>query len=366
MFGSHKNTRAITLAIRFQKLFAVGTLLILGSAGIVAYQSIHIQAARMQNVRQRMLDQYTATTNWIVFAIALDAENAALAVINRITGDRKLVLSQGTFLSSPQFVADGKRLLVVRGKQTEEPSELLSCSVEDWSCRILLRSPHPIHWPVAVSDNIVLYSGGEPIGETHRQKYDFYAVKPPAEPVRLSNLDLYNLAALNVVQDTIVFSTYGSLSLSNAFFPKNEPLAIYSSEIFMLKVDWKELRIIPPSRQLERHFQIDGYSTLPRTSEDGSRVAFLNRRIGTDGSRYNLAVCTIEGKPLNYVDATSQSFSRPTFVGATVLANQIFEDRYETTLVDLANNATHRLATFNHGPRELAALAHIAIKIEND
>jgi hypothetical protein len=344
------------------KLYVTGILVVVGVTYFLL--SHHIQAINMQRVRERMIDQYTATAKWIIFSVALDENVAALAVINRITGYRKLVFSRGFFLATPRFSADGERVLVVRGKQTGGNSELLSCSIEDWNCRVLVRAPEPIYWPVEVRKDVALYSGSEPYADGRRRKYDFYLAEPPNEPVRLSTFDLYNLAALNVVGDKIVFSTAGSLSRDGAVFPETaDPSAPARSEIFMLQINWKERHFIIPSQKLQPLCKIDGFSTLPATSDDSPRLAFLNRRITAGRDRYNLVVATFDGAVQKYIDATSNGFSRPAFVGATVLANQIFDDRYETTLVDLATNATRQEATFHHAPRALEALEHLEINV---
>jgi hypothetical protein len=150
-----------------------GTLFVLGiliAIEIAAYMllSNYIQAGKIQRVRERMLVQFTATAGWIVFPVALSEDTAALAVINRVDGHKKLVISPGTFLAFPRFSADGERLLVVRGNQAAETSELLSCSVEDWRCRVLVQAPYPISWPVEVRNNVALYSAGETFSLSRR------------------------------------------------------------------------------------------------------------------------------------------------------------------------------------------------------
>jgi hypothetical protein len=356
--------KTMSMTPRKSRVLYVAAILI--AIGIVGYflASHYIQAAQMLRVRERMIDQYTATVKWIVFSVALDDDTAALAVIDRITGHRRLVVSQGNFLAFPRFSTDGERVLVIRGNQAGGNAELLSCSIENWKCRVLVRAPQPIYWPVEVRKDVVLYSGSELYAEGRRRQYDFYLAEPPNEPVRLSNFAFYNLAALNVVDDKIVFSTAASMSAANVIFPKTiDALAPARSEIFALQINWKQRRLLIPSRPLEPLCEIDGTSTEPTTSEDGTRIAFVNRRLTAGRSRYNLVVSTFDGVPLKYVDATSNGYSRPAFVGTTVLANQIFEDRYETTLVDLANSSTRQEAIFNHTSRALDALEHFEIKI---
>ena len=112
-------------------------------------------------------------------------------------------------------------------------------------------------------------------------------------------------------------------------------------------------------------YKIDGFSSSATTSQDGARIAFLNRRITGGLSRYNLVVATSDGAILQYVDATTLGFSFPAFVGTTtVLANQIFEDRYETTVVDLDRDGSRQEATFYHTKGALRAQERIDIKIE--
>jgi hypothetical protein len=321
------------------------------------------QAADMQRQREEFLDFFAATAKWITFSVPLDNDVAALAVIDRITDHRRLILSGSTFLAFPRFSADGERVLVVRGKQTTAGSELLSCTISDWNCRVLTRAVQPILWPVEVRKDVVLYVGSEAYDDGRRRHYDFYLIDSSLPPVRLSTFELYNLNALNVVDDKIIFSTSGSVSRNNVIFPKPVPLARASSEIFMLHVDWKERRLIIPSRQLEPLYVINGFSTLPTTSEDGANVAFLNRRLTAGLDRYNLVVAKIDGTIQKYVDSTTTRFSRPAFVGSAVLANQLFENRYETTLVDVPNNSTRQIAVFDNTPGALESLKRVEIRI---
>jgi hypothetical protein len=345
-----------------------GTALTL-TIGIVAYffVSHFIWGANIQRVRERMLSQYTATAEWIVFPVALDDDTAALAVINRRNGHRSLVVSRGTYLAFPRFSNDGERVLLIRGKQTGGSTELLSCGIEKWNCRVLVRAPQPIYWPVENGRGAVLYSGSELYAEGRRRKYDFYLAFPSTEPVRLSNFEFYDLSGLNVVGDEILFSTAGPLSRENPVFPSNsDPLAPAISEIFALRVEWNESRIVIPAQKLKPLYRIEGFSLLPASSEDGARVAFLNQRRVAGVSRYNLVIAATDGTVLKYINATSDGFSRPAFVGKTVLANQIFGNRYETTLVDLENNSVRQEMIFDHTSNALGALEHVELTFRNE
>jgi hypothetical protein len=133
----------------------------------------------------------------------------------------------------------------------------------------------------------------------------------------------------------------------------------------MLQVDWQEKRLIMPAHQLQRLYVIGGYSTLPAISQDASHVAFINGRksFGQGRIRYNLVVAKVDGTVKTYLQATTAEFSRPAFVGTTVLANQLFDDRYETTLVDMRDYSARQIATLHHTPSALNALDHKELAI---
>ena len=342
-------------------LFIVGTFAAVLLAAFVLF-SQNKQAADMQRQRQSFLDFFAATAKWIAFSVPLDKDVVALAVIDRITNHRRLILSGNTFLAFPRFSADGEHIFVVRGMQTAVGSELLSCTISDWSCRILTRAVEPILWPVEVRKGVVLYVGSDRPDDGRRRHYDFYLLDSPSQPIRLSAFELYNLNAINVFNDEIIFSTSGSVSPNDVLFPKPVPLARASSEIFMLHADFEQQRLIIPSRQLEPLYVIDGFSTLPTTSDDGLNVAFLNRRITKNKDRYNLVIARIDGTIQQYVDSTTTRFSRPAFVGRSVLVNELSESRYETTLVDLSNNSTRQIAVFDYTPSALDSLERVEIR----
>jgi hypothetical protein len=335
----------------------------------------HKQAADIQRTRETMLIQFTASPEWIIFPVVLDEEVTALAVINRMTDERMLVSSRHRFLAYPQFSADGKRVLVIRDNPSTDRSQLLSCTIDDWSCRVLTEAATPIRWPVEGRKDVVLYAWGETYGSRKRQHFDFYLVDSSSQPVRLSAFELYSLHSLNVLDDKIMFCTYGSVSrTAHVLFPVPDPLAGASSEILMLQVDWKEKRVAVPSQRLKAHYAIDGHSTLLATSADGATVAFVNT--GKEGRyRFNLVVSASGGTILKYVYTTANpgsarpayiGFSRPAFAGSSVLANQLFENRYETTLVDLADGSVRQIGVFEHTPDALESLKRLEIQIPEE
>jgi len=322
--------------------------------------SQHTQMTDVRRTRERMLFQFTASADMIAFPVAVNEEAAALAVINRMTGHRMLVSSGRDVLGFPQFSTDGKRILIIKENQTSGDNQLLSCTIDDWKCRILTQSPTLIRWPVEVRNDIVLYAHETRDGR--RRYYDFDLVELYSRPFKLSSFELYNVVGATTFDHKIMFATSGSVARNNLLFPSTAPLARASSEIFTLDVDWSENRLIVPSRQLESLYVIDGFSTLPTVSADGTKVAFLNRRLIAGLERYNLVIATINGEIQRYIEASTKGFSRPAFVGHSVLANQLFDDRYETTLIDQDNSA-RQIAMFDVEQSALEVMERVEIRI---
>jgi hypothetical protein len=328
--------------------------------------------------RERMLIQFAASEKRIVFPIPLDGEVAALAVIDRETGHRMLVSSGRSFLAFPQLSADGKRLLLIRGNQSTGHGQLLSCAVDDWRCRILVDDALQIGWPAEVRENVVLYRAAQPLRFSGtRVSYDFYLVEPSSQPVRLSTFKFYDLHSLSVSGDKIMFAA--AASLTSDLFPDAGSPSVPHSDIWMLQADWKEKRLIIPAHPLDRRYVMERISTLPVMSEDGAYVAFLNGRspAGENSYRYNLVIARIDGTVEKYLESTTPGsprrafypshafwgFSRPAFVGRSVLANQLFDDRYETTLVDLKSNSTEQISILYHTPSALGVLERREMRI---
>jgi FkbM family methyltransferase len=99
----------------------------------------------LQRIRELTLSQFTASKELIVFPVPLASHHIGLMVIDRRTDRRRLVTSEATF-QYPQLSRDGKRLLAIRIKGGI--SQLLSCEVKDWKCRVAAESADSIINPV--------------------------------------------------------------------------------------------------------------------------------------------------------------------------------------------------------------------------
>jgi hypothetical protein len=315
----------------------------------------------LQRIRKLTLSQFTASTELIVFPVLLASHHIGLMVIDRRTDRRRLVTSEATF-QYPQLSRDGKRLLAIRIKGGI--SQLLSCEVKDWKCRVAAESADSIINPVELDRDRILYVSS-PLTTQHNavkpyNNHDFYLSEPSREPVRLTDFQLYQLGPLDFFDRKLMFSASGG---PKPIIPKMQPLADSRSDIFAISFDPKNPQIVTPEHTLEPLYLIDkGDSSRQAVSPDGTKVAFINTWTNISPYRYDLVIATMEGAVLKRVDASTFTFSRPAFVGSTtVLANQLFKDRYEVTMVDLANNSVGIATTVDHSENALPDLEHIQI-----
>jgi hypothetical protein len=318
----------------------------------------------LQRTRAHALSQFTASSELIIFPTPVAPGQVGLMVIDRRTDRPRLIASEGTFFTYPQLSVDGERLLLVRTKGGT--SQLLSCGVQNWQCRVAAQSAASITWPIELDQDRILYSssplvaGGD--GVKRYGKHDFYLAERSREPVQLTDFQLFELGPLDVFDSKLMFAAYGP-SKQNPIIPQPQARARSNSEIFALGFDRSNPRIRTPEHILEPLYVIDGgLSIIQTVSPDGTKVAILNTWTGIGHYRYDLVIATIEGAVLKRVDASTLQFSRAAFVGSTtVVANQLFDDRYEVTMVDIASNSTSKAATVEHSRDAVRDLDRIQI-----
>lgn len=215
--------------------------------------------------------------------------------------------------------------------------ELISCTVSDWHCTLLLRSTNSILSPVDIGDGKVLFALGYPVvrdGKVSRhRRYDFHIVAPGRQPVRMTHFEFLSLHAISVGKNKIYFQAIGGKSESKAA-SCGDPNKCSSSEIFSLNLDREAERILNPPDRLEPAIMVDGISVKPTVSADGTRLAFLNTSLEKFTFRYNLKVSGADGEPLKTVPVTGIAFSDGAFTGETLLVNELFKDRYRISAFD--------------------------------
>lgn len=321
-----------------------------------------------QRTRQIIHWQFTASKLAIVFPVAFGGTRG-LVFIDRTSGDKRMIYDREVIVSYPQLSADGERLLFARWPRDGGIHEMISCATATWRCRILLRTDAMIVSPIEVDKDIILYSSSPLMtrfdGQKRYSQHDFYLLEAASRPVRLSDFRLNVLDALNLSGRNLVFSAYGPRR-ENPVIPEPEALAKPNSEIFMLEFDISERRIQAPPQRLKPLpvTMVGDYSVKPSVSADGQWIAFLNQYRAAGRNPYHLAIGRLQGTVQLSIAPSGISFSRPAFVENTVLANELFDDRYEVSLFDSSNGSSQVIAVLDHSFRSLTNLERIEIVVE--
>jgi hypothetical protein len=257
----------------------------------------------MKRERLGALTQFAASATAIAFPVVLDNDEAGLLFADRKTGRSKLIPEKNEFFVSPHLSADGERLVLIQRH-------------------------------VGIARN----------GRHRYMHWDFYLLKKGSAPVRLSDFRLYALDAISAVNDKLIFTGLGH----NPVLPESKPLPPNRSQIYAVELDQQAQTIRKPPGTLAPLFMIGGLSVSASASPDGRRAAVLNTKTDRFYYRYDMVLATIDGSVQRRIDLEGISFSPGVFVGETLLFNELFEDRYDVQLLDLASNALAMIA-----PRKL-------------
>jgi hypothetical protein len=324
----------------------------------------------MKRERSGALTQFAASPTAIAFPVVLDNDERGLLFIDRNTGRSKLIYEKGNSFWSPHLSADGERLVLIKRHDGIARREIISCSIATWQCAVLLRTENNLRSPVEIGGSRIVYSSSPLfVGSDGRHRYmdwDFYLLKKGSEQVRLSDFRLYELDSISVVNDTLIFSGAES-KRDNPVLPESKPLLPNRSEIFAVELDQQAQRIRKPPGTLTPLFMIGGLSVSASVSHDGSRGAVLNTE--TDKGRYyryDMVLAKMDGSVQRRINVEGIGFSPGAFVGETLLFNELFEDRYEVRLLDLASNALQSVLLVEHAPDKLRALERIRLAVDGE
>jgi hypothetical protein len=344
---------------------AVVAGLLLVVAAYLYAPSIHGQA-NLNSLRSQIIFQFTASPKLFAFPVVLD-RTIGLAVIDRPANNIGILEERGVTLAAPRLSADGERLLFVRVEPHRTSHELISCTVVSWRCRVLLRTEASIISPVELNARTILFASSPIITGTGGRKlyreHDFYLLNDGAAPDRLSHFRLFQLDSLNVLSDSIIFSASYPVE-PDVVFPKFDPIAKSTSDIFKLQFEPSTFQIKAPTGILEPLYLLDEYSTKPAASPSGKRVAFLSRATANRRTKYNLALTTASGALLKYVELDGLAFSTPAFVDDTAMVNELLDDHYEIKLLRESNLPPEVIAKLDHSLASLAKLRRIPFVVE--
>jgi hypothetical protein len=315
---------------------------------------------------------FTASERMVVFSIPTAADAVGLLIADRVTGEQRLIHDDKSFLLYPRLSSDGKRLLFVRSeayldeKQKERQRRLVVCAVDTWRCRVWLQTTATIHSPLELDQNRILFSSSPVVtgwnGRPVANKHDFYLVTPNSQPERISSLGLPGIGSISFARDRLFFTAQAAAN--SPILEQSSPLGP-GSEIYSLKFDPTQPKLETPLQPLKPLFVLDGASTEPVAAPDG-RIAFTLRkgRAKTRGFHFDLVIAAPDGKIERQVEATGWAFSRPAFVGDSVLANETFDKHYEVKVFGPANAEPKVVATLEYRDQAIKALTRVTLTFE--
>jgi hypothetical protein len=309
--------------------------------------------------------EFTASPALAVFTVHLSRDAHGLVVVDRETATARLISLDRTFLDRPRLSSDGERLLFVRHEAGHETRELLICTVTDWKCRVLWRTANTIHSQIEIEKDTVLFLSSPKIvrsdGQVRFSDNDFYLIRAGSEPNKLTDFSFYAVYSLAVMGDRILFSAFGAGRAFHDIFP-SRGIRDADSEIFSLNFDRSKPEIENPTRVLQPlYLPESGYSTYIAASNDARLVAYLNR-VGPGSYKNHLVVAEPDGAARKRVTPTGYGFSRPAFVGRTVLAKELTEKEWVIRAFDVDADTETTIAKFDLST-DFSKLEPIAISI---
>lgn len=316
------------------------------------------QAAPLDHYRQLLIFDFAASKDFISFPVALEKSTSGLIFIDRRTGKQSIIYENGVVMHSPFLSSDGKRLVLVQRKTPKQDKELISCEILTWQCETILQTTATVFSPVEVAPDTILYSSSPLTIHNKRiraDRHDIYLLKKGHAPVRLTNLDAYQLSSISIGGHRMLFTGVGHFH--TGLLPVPDPLAA-ASDIFSVELT-DDYRIILSKGQLKPLFVIEGYSTNPSIAPDGQHVAFLNRRNTRGKAHFDIVVADASGKIIRYIKTQEFGFSRPQFVHQSIIANELHENNYEVKEYALSTKSERVLFRIDSSVESLKKLRRI-------
>lgn len=79
-----------------------------------------------------------------------------------------------------------------------------------------------------------------------------------------------------------------------------------------------------------------------------------------------MVLATMEGSVQRRIEVEGAGFSPGRFVGETLVFNELFEDRYDVKLLDLATKSLRIIQSVEHAPDKLRALERVRLAVDGE
>jgi hypothetical protein len=292
--------------------------------------------------RNLMAGHLAASSRQVAFSVQ-EEHSVDLVIADIASGSVIELRSPGNRLVFPYLSPDGSRLLVVRQHPDNGASDLLSCTTDTFRCKQLHSSSDSIASPTEIDAHRILFVSSQlqTDGPNLRSKYlgfqvnrygkhDIWRLDLGQSPIRITDFELYELGDLCVTATNVYFHGLGPRP-GKPVIPKFD-LKRPASEIYRLPLDRASGLINLPEAQLQPLFLRDGYTYAAKVSDDESVAAIIRTTTnwsGGGGYRYDLVIQDLKtGTSFTISPSSRLGFSRPVFVGNTVLVNEIFDNKY--------------------------------------
>jgi hypothetical protein len=283
-----------------------------------------------------------ASSRQVAFSVQ-EEQSIDIVVGDFESGSITVLRSPGTRLIFPFLTPDSSRLLVVRQHPDNGASDLLSCTTNNYHCRVLHTSKDAISSPTEIDEHRILFVSSQlrTGGPILRSKYlgfpvnryvrhDIWRLDVGQAPRHVTDFELYELGNLCITENNVYFSGLGPRS-DKPVIPKYTVLQRPMSDIYRLPIDRASGTISLPDVQLKPVFLQEGYTFSASVSGDDSLAALLRTTTNWTGGgyRYDLVIQDLRTGASRVIEPANRlSFSRPVFVGNAILVNEIFEYKY--------------------------------------
>jgi hypothetical protein len=252
--------------------------------------------------------------------------------------------SPGNRLIFPFLSPDGSRLLVVRQRLENGVSDLLSCTIDNFRCKLLHSSKDAISSPVEIDQHRLLFVSGQlrTDGPNLRSKYlgfpvnryvkhDIWRLDVGRSPSRVTDYELYELGDLCVTVSNVYFHGVGPRP-DKPVIPSFAALQRPATDVYQLTLDRASGSVSSPEVQLKPLFLQEGYTFAAKVSADESLAALIRTTTNWPnggGFRYDLVIQDLQTGVSRTIPPTDRlGFSRPVFVGNALLVSEIFDNKY--------------------------------------
>jgi hypothetical protein len=283
-----------------------------------------------------------ASSRQVAFSVQ-EEHSVDLVIAELGSGSVSELRSPGNRLIFPYLSPDGSRLLVVRQHPDNGASDLLSCTTDTFRCKQLHTSKDSITGPVEIDAHRILFVSSQlrTDGPNLRSKYlgfqvnryvkhDIWRLDVGQSPSRVTDFELYELGDLCITANNVYFHGVGPRP-DKPVIPRFGALQRPASEIYRLPLDRASWLINLPKVQLKPLFLQEGYTYAAKVSADESLAALIRTTTNwpSGGFRYDLVIQDLQtGASRTIPPSDRLGFSRPVFVGNTVLVSEIFDNKY--------------------------------------